>query len=273
MRIHLYCNPASGGTTDRGDITARLERHGATMTGAEEAERVVVSGGDGTIAQGAELAATRGVPLAVIPTGTANDFARTTGLPRDIEAAAELAVTGAPGPARELGFMDGRAFVNVAAAGLAPAAARRAQPLKRLLGPLAYPAAAVLAGLLDEPVRGQAGEFYVGEAWQVIVACSGAFGGGAEIDATDPGDGRLDLLIVPGGPRLILVARALRMRRGDLAADPQVLHRRVAELTLDVPARTPFNVDGELVEAGPEVRFTVTHGAFRLVAPSRPPVQ
>ncbi len=265
MRIHLHCNPASGGSTDSGEITALLERHGATMVEADEAERIVVSGGDGTIAQGAELATDRGVPLAVIPTGTANDFARTTGLPQDEEAAAELAVTGAPGPARELAFMDGRAFVNVAAAGLAPAAARRAAPLKRLLGPLAYAAGALVAGAVDQPVHCRAGDAFVGDAWQVIVAASGAFGGGAEIDAADPEDGRLDLLVVPAGPRLALAVRALRMRRGDLADDPQVLHRRVADLVLEVPAGTPFNVDGELVEAGPEVRFSVRQAAYRLV--------
>ena len=32
------------------------------------------------------------MPLAVLPTGTANDFARATGLPEDLDEACELAV-------------------------------------------------------------------------------------------------------------------------------------------------------------------------------------
>ncbi len=264
MRVHLHCNPASGGSTNTGEIGQLLERHGATLVDEAEAERIVVSGGDGTIAQGAELAARRGIPLGVIPTGTANDFARDAGLPDDAEAAAELAVTGVPGPPRELARIDGRAFVNVAAAGLAPAAARRAAPFKRILGPFAYAVGAILAGALDKPIALRAGTHYDGDAWQVIVAVSGAFGGGAEIDAADAHDGRLDLLVVPGGRRLALLPRARRMRRGDLAEDPQVVHVQAKAFTLQVPAGTPFNVDGELVEAGPTVRFTLQE-SFRLV--------
>ena len=44
-------------------------------------ERIAVAGGDGTIGSVAELAGRLGVPLAVIPTGTANDFARAHELP------------------------------------------------------------------------------------------------------------------------------------------------------------------------------------------------
>ena len=83
----------------------------------------------------------------------------------------------------------------------------------------------------------------------------------------DPQDGRLDLLVVPAGPRLALAARAVRMRRGDLADAPDVVHTRVDAITLHVPAGTPFNVDGELVEAGPVVEVTLDED-FRLV--SRP---
>ena len=54
----------------------------------------MVSGGDGTIAPVAERAGELGVPLAVIPGGTANDFARANGIPPDPRAAAELAASG-----------------------------------------------------------------------------------------------------------------------------------------------------------------------------------
>jgi diacylglycerol kinase (ATP) len=130
MRVQLMTNPESGGGTQEDEVRRALERHGARC-GDEDPERIVVAGGDGTLAGAAARAAELNVPLAVIPTGTANDFARAWGLPEDIDEAAALAVTGAPDQAHDLAFMDDRPFVNLAAAGLHPAAARRAAPLKR----------------------------------------------------------------------------------------------------------------------------------------------
>ena len=150
MRVALVANPASGGGLDPQPLAALLERHGATVrvhgcepadlerAGSEGPERVVVAGGDGTIGGAAELAGRLGVPLAVIPTGTANDFARAAGLPDDIEAAAELAATGrrtrrvrARRPRRRAPVRQrrlGRAGVGRRAAG--PAAQAAARPAR-----------------------------------------------------------------------------------------------------------------------------------------------
>jgi diacylglycerol kinase family enzyme len=265
MKLHLMCNPASGGETDGAEIERLLERDGATLVEPEAAERIVVSGGDGTVALGAELAARLGLPLAVIPTGTANDFARGQELPEDVEEAARLAVEGEPGPALDLARMDGRPFVNVAAAGLAPAAADHAAPLKGVLGPLAYPAGAIAAGATEDPIACTVDGHFEGEAWQVMVASGGAFGGGAELDAADPADGRLDLVVIPAGPRIELARRALELRRGE----PEGVHARADHFTVRVPDDTAFNVDGEVVTAGGAVEFTVEPGAFRLVTGRR----
>lgn len=270
MRVFLLANPEAGGGTDTRSIAAALTGHGATVVETEvRAERVVVCGGDGTIGRGAELAARLGVPLGVIAAGTANDFACALDLPLELGAAARLAATGTQTRRLELGRIDERPFVNVASAGLAPSAARRAAPFKRLLGPLAYPAGALVAGLLERPIECAADasghERFAGRAWQVIVACTGAFGGGAEIDAADPADGRLDLLVLPDTRRVNLARHALAMRRGTLAESSGVVHARGDAITLRVPAATQFNVDGEVVEAGGTVELTIDPRAFALV--------
>ena len=76
--------------------------------------------------------------------------------------------------------MGARPFVNVASGGLAAVAARRAHPLKKRLRQLAYLWGAVRAGAVLGPVgcrvRCDGRELFRDEAWQVIVACSGAFG-------------------------------------------------------------------------------------------------
>ena len=108
-------------------------------------------------------------------------------------------------------------------------AADRARPLKRPLGPLAYAVGALRAGG-DRQARCAAAstvdgdELFAGEAWQVIVAGTGAFGGGSELDAADPADRLVDVAVLEGGPRLALVRRAWGMRRGGLTEQPGVHH-------------------------------------------------
>jgi len=150
VQVHLVFNASSGSGSDSDDVRQQLRALGAVIVDDPgEAERIVVWGG----APAAELALRHDIPLGVVPAGTANDFAAAAGLPDDPDAALELAVTGRETRPMELGRLDDRPFVNAASAGLAPAAAKRADPLKRLLGPVAYPAGALAAGLLDNPLK------------------------------------------------------------------------------------------------------------------------
>src|SRR3954465_4894701 len=107
VRIALIANAASGGGLDPEPLVATMRRHGAEVRacGCDPAglagvaawgpARIAVAGGDGTIGDCAELAGRLGVPLAVIPLGTANDFARAAEPPREGEAACPLAPPGA----------------------------------------------------------------------------------------------------------------------------------------------------------------------------------
>ncbi|MCW3017092.1 MAG: diacylglycerol kinase catalytic region [Solirubrobacterales bacterium] len=272
MRMLLIANPASGSGVDADTMSSRLKKLGADPVlvpakdlggrhpvgpGADGAQRVVAAGGDGTLGPAAELAARLDVPLAVVPTGTANDLARALGLPLDdLDAALTLAVTGTRTRLVDLAHAGPTPFLNAASAGLSVHATQRAEPLKRPLGPLAYAAGALHAGLRATPVGVRVGvddePVYVGAAWQVIVAGTGAFGGGSEFDEAEPG--ALDVAVLTGGPRLGLVRRAYGMRKGGLAAQPGVLHARGSTVTVAGPRR--FNVDGDVREV-PEGRFTL----------------
>ena len=280
MRIALIANEASGGGLDPEPLADTMRRHGAEVracgcdpddlegAAAWAPDRVAVAGGDGTIGDAAELAGRLGVPLAVIPMGTANDFARSAELPLDVEEACVLAATGEELRRFELGRLaDGRPFVNVASAGLSSAAARRAAPFKRL-GPLAYPVGALWAATTESPlrcvVRADGREVFAGESWQAIVAVTGAFGGGAEVGAADPEDGVLDAAVLPAGSRLGLARRAWGMRRGTIAEQKEVCHARGRVIEVELPVGAQLNVDGEVREGGLE-RVTVEPHAFSLV--------
>jgi diacylglycerol kinase (ATP) len=232
-------------------------------------DRVVVAGGDGSIAPVAAAAGAAGIPVAVVPAGTANDFARRMELPDALADACRLAVRGTELRELELGWLNReRPFVNVASAGLPAPAAEKAGGLKRLVGPLAYALGAVSAGLTAKPltclVDCDGRELLAGEAWQVTVAASGAFGAGVTLEGADPSDGRLDVVGIEAGPRLGLIALAYRLRNGGVADHPSAFETRCTTAEVRVPDGTRFNVDGEVVEAG-SARFTAQARAFRLI--------
>jgi len=236
---------------------------------ASGADRLVVAGGDGSIGPAAAAAGKAGIPLAVVPAGTANDFASRLGLPDGLTAASRLAVHGTKLQSMELGWMNGeRPFVNVASAGLPAPAAERAGGWKNRLGPLAYAAGALSAGMTAKPITClvvcEGRELLAGEAWQVTVAASGAFGAGASIEEADPTDGVLEVVAIEAGSRVGLVSLAYHLRRGTLTNHARAYHAHCNDVEVQVPDCTRFNVDGEVVTVG-DARFKAVKGAFRLV--------
>jgi diacylglycerol kinase (ATP) len=277
LRVALVANPASrDGDVDTlaehlrtfGAEVEPFEMSDAERAAAADADRIVVAGGDGSIAPAAAAVAAAGRPLALVPVGTANDFARRMGIPHDLPAACRLAVRGTRLHEIELGWMDERPFVNVASAGLPGPAARAAQAWKKPLGALSYAAGALVAGMtasaVPVAVECESATFFEGEAWQVTVAASGAFGGGACIAEADPHDGALEVVVVAAGPRPGLVALAYRLRSGSLRRHRRARQRRCPSALVRVPEGTEWNVDGEIVTAGSS-HFSGQANAFSLV--------
>ncbi len=279
-RVALVVSAGSGAGVARAELVARLEALGASVEAFEReeaeraagsgAERLVVAGGDGSVGPAAAAAGDAGLPLAVIPVGTANNFARTAGVPADLQPACALAVRGRELRPMELGRAGDVPFVNLASAGLAPVAARRAERWKPVLGPTAYSVGAAAAAIATPPLDcrvtdANRGTAFEGPAWQVMIAVSGGFGAGIRVEPADTSDGQLDLVVLPAGPRRELVRRGYRLRAGELVTQPGVLHARSPAFEVEVPKGAPFNVDGEVVELGP-TRFAVKRAGFELVA-------
>lgn len=281
VRLALVANPKSGAGEDADDLAERLRRHGHevdvfTAGSQDEAlasgpDRVVVAGGDGSIGPVFAAAAESEIPMAVLPVGTANDFARALELPEDLDEAIALAAGAAPGRVRALhgGCVDGVPFVNVASAGLAATAARAAERFKPVLGPGAYVVGAVRAGLRSDPVRAtvvvDGEEVASGRVWQLIVGATGSFGGGSGLAEADPEDPRLTVAWIPGGSRLGLPRRALGMRSRRLEKQATVRWWQAHELRVEAidhgrPAR--WNVDGE-------VRTLPVPAVFTRIGPTR----
>jgi len=289
MRLALVTNIASGRRNRAADVAGVLRAAGADVSvhafepgapdavaraadgaAAERPDRIAVAGGDGSIGPVAARAAAAGLPLAIVPTGTANDFARFIDLPLDVEAACRIAVTATRERPVDVLRAGDRPFVNAASAGLSVIAAHHARPLKRPLGPLAYGVGALRAGVAARPLRcyvsADGAQVFAGSAWQVIVAGTGAFGGGSELEEADPADRLVDVAVLEAGPRLALVRRAWGMRRGGLAGQPGVHYARGGTVELELPPGTEFNVDGEVCTVAP-ARFRAAGERVRIVCP------
>ncbi len=152
----LVCNPVSGSGDHAPAVRTRAIERGFEVretdaagdarrlthkAAVEGASLVAIAGGDGTVNEAvyglAEADALETIDVAVIPTGTANLFARRLGID-DIDRGFEVLDRGATRRI-DVGFADERPFVNTCLAGIS-AAANTATPgdLKRRLGPFAY---------------------------------------------------------------------------------------------------------------------------------------
>ncbi|WP_320668900.1 diacylglycerol/lipid kinase family protein [Patulibacter defluvii] len=263
MQLALVVNSRSGAGRSAAQVAELLAGPGhevetfaideADAAARSGADRVVLAGGDGSVGTAFQACARHRVPLAVLPAGTANDFARALGIPPGIEDAAPIAAD--PDAERRTvwgGSIDGQPFVNVASIGLGVYAAEQAAPLKRVLGPVAYGIGAAIATVRGRVARARVivdgEELFDGDVWQVLVAASGSFGGGVQLPVSDPETPELEAFVLPSGPRVSLVRRAWGMRHGGNRGGVQVLQGH--QIVVDLDPDREWNVDGDLHPLG-----------------------
>lgn len=245
----------------------------------EGVRRIVAAGGDGTVslvANGlAEAEALDLVALGVLPLGTANDYARSLGLPLDPEEAIEVIRTGRARRV-DLGHVDGlgsRWFVNVAVGGFGGRVNERvASEKKRVWGPLAYLRTAAEEIANPERYRLHArldDEEMEVEALHVIVANGTRSGGNIPV-APDArlDDGLLDVVLVPALELPDLIALAPRFLAGGHVKDDRLVVRRVSEARFRAEPPMPFGADGEPLGSG-MVEFGVAENALAVIVPPK----
>lgn len=138
--VAVILNPGSGSGSDqearRREIVERFASHGreATLFEASEATPIdaqaraaieagcrvaVAAGGDGTVNVVASAAIARDIPLAVLPVGTLNHFAKDLGLPLDLAEAVGVAAEGVVRRV-DVAEVNGRLFLNNSSIGVYP---------------------------------------------------------------------------------------------------------------------------------------------------------
>ena len=145
MTIPAFINPAAGNAAEAkealraaGGIEVR-EVHPPDLSKAisaalrEGASRIIVAGGDGSIATAAGVLAGTKVTLGILPAGTLNHLAKDLGIPRDLGEAALVAVSGEV-ITIDVGRAADRVFVNTSSLGAYVLFVRTRERLEPRLG-------------------------------------------------------------------------------------------------------------------------------------------
>lgn len=241
---------------------------------ADGCDLVVLGGGDGTVSAVVDQLVGGRAVLGVLPLGTANDFARTMGIPADVDAACEVLRSGKVVDV-DLGVADGNYFVNVASLGLSVAVSRAlSHDLKRRFGAAAYPVATLKAyrgyapfrARLDFP-RGDHVAIDIAEAMQVAIG-NGRYYGGGNVMSPDAGidDQSLDVYAIARGRFRDHLAIVSAFRSGRFVEHELVTHVATREVVVRTDPPRHINIDGEVVTATPEV-FRVVHNGLHVAVP------
>lgn len=254
-------------------VTEKAEDGIAAANGAalDGVDLVVAVGGDGTVRGCAEGLAGTGVPLAVVPQGSANLLARTLRIPGQPRAALAVALDSS-GVDRtiDLATADGVPFTAMAGMGL-DAAVVAGTKMKHQFGWVAYAISGAVHLTLAPTrftIRLDDGALIEREARSVVVGNSGLLPGGFRLlpDARLD-DGVLDVgVLAPHGP-FGWTRLATRVLTHSHHQDRMLERFQARKVEITTQAPLPREVDGELVLAGQSLTVIIQPSALTVRMP------
>jgi diacylglycerol kinase family enzyme len=232
------------------------------------APMVIVGGGDGSLSCSVDHLVGHDCVFALLPLGTANSFARTLGIPLDIDGAIEVIATGQRRRI-DLGMIDGDYFANCAAIGMSPLIAETVpHGLKKWLGRPGYLGWATIQAFRFKPFKLTVGEGPDAEtidALEVRIA-NGGYHGGTELVDAEVDSGEIVVQAVVGRWRAMLGLSWLLSLIHMRAAQPTVREFRGRTLRIVTEPRLPISIDGEVLARTP-VTARVARGVIEVAAP------
>jgi diacylglycerol kinase family enzyme len=263
--------------TEAGESNAQLVDHLHRYAATPGDRLVFAIGGDGTVRTCADALAHSGTPLAIVPRGTANLFARALGVPSALDAALDVGF----GPEErwvDLAACDGSAFAAMAGIGL-DAAVVHSTPrlLKEHLGWVGYAAGAV-AHLGTRPhvfrVSLDGGPPMIRRAHSVVAGNVGILPGGFSIlPGASVDDGWLDVGVLSPQHVLGWAVMAGRVLAHGHDVDRQFEHFRARTLDVSAAIDLPRELDGEITTPGRSLSVKVLPKALLVRAPAGGPLR
>lgn len=263
LGLEVVLEPAG----EAGGIAEQVAQHQGAV------DRVIVGGGDGTLHLALQGLVGTGLPLGILPLGTANNLARTLGVPTDPSEACRVI---AHGHRRriDLGWVNGRYFFTTASIGLSVRITEElSTESKRRWGPLAYGLTALRVVRRTRPFHARirwAGGTRDSRTVQIVVG-NGRYYGSALPVAEDAAidDSRLDLYSLEVRHWWQLLALAPALKRGRQGEKRTVEALRATEFEIETRTPRPIDVDGEIGGTTPAT-FRVVPGALEVFAPVPP---
>lgn len=235
----------------------------------DDAPMVIVGGGDGSLSCAVDDLVDHDCVFAVLPLGTANSFARSIGLPLDLDGAIDTIANGRR-VRIDLGVINGDYFANAAAMGLSPMIGDTVpHNLKKYLGRLGYLVWAIWCFFKFRPFR-----LFVDDGekthrlWTTEVRIfNGRFHGGVELtQSTNVDSGDIVIQAVTGRSLARLVwdwyAKFFKLR----SRDDTTREFRGQTLRIDTRPHHRISIDGEIVARTPAT-VAVASKAIEVVVP------
>lgn len=237
----------------------------------ETVDLVIIGGGDGTLNAAVAGLVDTHLPLGILPLGTANDLARTLGIPTTLPEACQIIAAGKVQPI-DLGWVNGKYFFNVASLGLSVQITRKlTKEVKKRWGVFAYAATAMQAlwnsRQFYAEIQIEGGRSQKVRTIQIAVGNGRYYGGGmtvAEDAAID--DQRLDLYSLEIKHWWQMLALLPAMRRGNQGISPWVQTWQGQEFHVHTLRPRSINTDGEITTSTP-AHFRVVPKAISVIVP------
>ena len=239
------------------------------------ATRVLVAGGDGTIATAASALMESPAELGVLPGGTLNHFARDLGISTDAAEAVALVRTGTCRGV-DVGMVNGRIFLNTSSVGAYVRFVRVREQLERRFGYRIASFFAAIRILFQLDLLGVQLEV---DGKSRLYRTPLVFIGVGERELQLPtlgnrvpqGKRGLHVMVVRGRSSARLLAIGLAaVARGvkHVSRTPEFDSFLVDRCTIDVRRAVTVAVDGELVRLQPPLQFELRRDALRVVCPA-----
>lgn len=219
---------------------------------------VLGAGGDGTINQIINIMKKKNldIPLAILPVGTANDFAKYIGMPADIGSACDKILAGKIQEI-DLGKANDKYFINVFSFGLFTDVSHKTPThLKNTIGKLAY----YLNGIKELPsfkkldIKVTSDEFFYEGNALIFFTFNGRTAGNINISyKSEINDGLLDVIIVKGeNIRSTLSSLLAFLKLEHLEKPKDIIHFTTSDFTVEYSdSSLESDIDGEVGPTSP----------------------
>jgi diacylglycerol kinase family enzyme len=242
-----------------------------------EAEALLVGGGDGTVSSAAALCFKAGVPLAVIPGGTMNLFARSLGIPLALNTAVDALAAGQVDEV-DIATANGRPFVHQFSVGIHAKMVKLRNQLtyRSRIGKIAASVRAMFSAI-SKPANFRADVLTPRGLEQRITAgisvSNNPFGEGhlPHADALD--EGVLGIYIAKPLSSWQALKLSVGVIRGRWKSAPEVVERASGEVSIRFPHRRSSSVaviDGELITLPYKVDIKIHPRGLRVILPRMP---